>query len=344
VETGRFVTMADVAVSARASTRDVALVVAADARVAADLRHRIANVIQTSGYRPLKAIQGRLGRPLRLAIVLKTFRGDDPEANRFYAPVVSAIAQSCLKYGTKIVEARMIVDDHYGMLEVPAALTDGSCDAAFLVGAQVGGLVIEQSRAACPIVLVDGYSVGDRLDSVVTDNVAGAAMALEHLIEAGHREIALLGTEPVCYPSMQGRRTGYMATLEARGMRTHFMDTGYVLGEAVAILGVDYVKRHPSVTAVFGANDAIVVHFLQLVRDAGYRVPDEMSLVGFDDIDLASLVMPTLTTLAIDKRLMGRAGFALLAHRLEVHAAEPVHIVLMPSLIQRESVAPPNPR
>lgn len=83
---------------------------------------------------------------------------------------------------------------------------------------------------------------------------------------------------------------------------------------------------------------------MQAARDAGYHLPADISLVGFDDIDLASLVMPSLTTLAIDKALMGRAGFALLAHRLEARVSEPIEAVVMPRLIERESVVPPRDR
>ena len=335
--------MADVAASVGASSRDVALVLAADQRVAPELRRRILEALDATGYRPFEAVQAQLGRPLRLAIVLKTHRGDDPWANRFYAPIASAIAVACVKREAEIVQAAMIVDDQYNVLEIPPALTDGTCDGAFLIGMQLDVDTLEQLRAArSPLVLVDGYSAGDTLDAVVTDNVAGATMAVEHLVAAGHREIALLGTEPVCYPSMQGRRKGYADALEAHGLRPHFIDTGYVLADTAAVLGVDYIQRHPDVTALFGANDFVTVGFMQLARDAGYHLPADISLVGFDDIDLASLVMPALTTLAVDKTLMGRAGFALLAHRLEVGATEPIEAVLTPRLIERESVVPPR--
>ena len=318
--------------------------VAGDTRVPSELRERIAHAVQVSRYRPLEAIQARLGRPLRLAIVLKTYPGDDPEANRFYVPVMSAIALSCAEYGAEIVQARMSVDDLYEVTELPSAVLDGSCDAAFFIGAQINAPAAEQIGAACPIVLVDGYSPGEIVDSVVTDNIAGGTMAVEHLIAAGHREIALLGTEPVCYPSMQDRRTGYAETLAKHGLQPHFVDTGYSFSGMVSLLGLDYARRNPAVTAVFGANDAIMVEFMQLAREAGYRIPADLSLVGFDDIDLAGLVMPALTTLAIDKRLMGRAGFALLAHRLEVPTEDPIQIVLTPRLIERETVGPPRAR
>jgi LacI family transcriptional regulator len=109
-------------------------------------------------------------------------------------------------------------------------------------------------------------------------------------------------------------------------------------------MGVDYLQRHPDVTAVFSANDLVAVAFMQVARNEGFRFPTDVSLVGFDDIDLASLVIPALTSVAVDKALMGRAGFALLAHRLEVADAEPLTAFVTPQLIERESVAAPRPR
>jgi LacI family transcriptional regulator len=87
-----------------------------------------------------------------------------------------------------------------------------------------------------------------------------------------------------------------------------------------------------------------MVSFIKLARDAGLRLPADLSLVGFDDIDLASLVTPALTTLAVDKPMMGRAAFALLAHRLEEPTADPITVEILPRLVERESVVPPRNR
>jgi LacI family transcriptional regulator len=333
------VTMADLAELAGAATRDVALVIAGDPRVPAELHRSIADAIEATAYRPLQSVQAQLGRPLRLAIVFKTYGGDDPEANRFYTPIASAIALACARHGAEVVQAMMVVDDQYELVDIPEVMLGGRSDGAFVIGAQLSAQAVERVRAAtCPVVLVDGYSERDALDSVVTDNVAGARMAVEHLVDRGHRDIALLGTEPVCYPSIQARRTGYIDALEARALATHFIDASYVLTGTVAALGVDYVQRHREVTALFGANDLITVAFMETAHGAGLKIPADVSVVGFDDMDVASLAMPALTTLAIDKALMARAAFALLAHRLEALASEPLTAIVTPRLLERESV------
>jgi DNA-binding LacI/PurR family transcriptional regulator len=341
---GHSVTMADVAALAGGTPQEVALVLAADTRVPADLRQRIHNAVQNLGYRPLAAIQSGRSRPLRLAIVFKTYRGDDPEANRFYTPIASAIALACVKQGTTVAQEFMTVNDKYDLIELPQALLDGRYDAAFLVGSQLNAGSVAAIREICPVVLIDGYSHNDSLDAVVTDNGAGGRAAVEHLIAAGHRDIALLGSEPVCYPSIQGRRTGYVEALTARNLSPHYIDASYVQTDEIATLGVDYVKRNPSVSAVFGVNDLITVAFMQLARFEGIRFPTDLSLVGFDDLDIAGLVIPALTTLSVDRTQMGRAGFALMAHRLESPEADRVEAVVTPALVERDSVAAPRRR
>lgn len=336
--------MADIAADAHALSRDVALVVAADPRVPAEARNRIVDAIDAASYLPLGAVRAHLGRPLRFAIVFKSYHDDDPEANRFYTPVAATIAIACAQDDAEIRQATMSVDAQYELVEVPPALAEGVYDGAFIIGARLSAAAAERIRGICPVVLVDGYSEGELLDSVVSDNAAGAKAAVEYLVATGHRDIALIGTEADCYPSVLDRRNGYADALREHGLATHFVDASYVLTQAVAVLAVDHIQANPSVTAVFGVNDLVSVAFMQVARNAGFRFPADLSLVGFDDIDLASLVMPSLTTLAVDKALMGRAAFALMAHRLEVPTAEPVKAVVVPRLVERESVAPPRPR
>jgi DNA-binding LacI/PurR family transcriptional regulator len=338
-------TVIDVAKAAGATPRDVALVVAADQRVPAELRQRIVEAITSRNYRPLRAATARLGRPPRFAVVLKVAHGDNPGENRFYTPIASAIAHMCAAHGAEVVPRTMRVDDRFRLPDLPADICEGGCDGAFILGADLSAVAVERIRAqAPPLVLVDGYSDGSVPDSVVTDNVAGGKMAVEHLIAAGHTEIGLLGTEPVCYPSIQGRRTGYAEALAGHGLQPHYIDTPYHITDPAAIVGLNYLSQHPEVTAIFGANDVITVALMQMARDAGYEIPGDLSLVGFDDIDLASLVIPALTTMSVDRTVMGRAGFALLAYRLDVPGADQLTSVVEPRLVERESVAPPPGR
>jgi DNA-binding LacI/PurR family transcriptional regulator len=121
------------------------------------------------------------------------------------------------------------------------------------------------------------------------------------------------------------------------GLTPRYVDTPYWPPEPAALLGVTYVQAHPETTAIFCANDAVAVALLQAARQAGIDVPDQLSIMGFDDIDLAGFVSPGLTTMAVDKVGMGRIAVTLLAHRLELGKECVTQTLVRPTLVLRES-------
>ena len=190
------------------------------------------------------------------------------------------------------------------------------------------------------MVLVDAYSEDDSFDSVATDNVGGARIAVQHLVTRGHRNIAILGTEPGAYPSVLHRRKGYEQVIDEAGLAPRYIDSPYWPPEEAAAAGISYLLEHPETTAVFCANDAVAVALLHAARQAGISVPGRLSIVGFDDIDLAGFVSPGLTTMAVDKVGMGRIAVTLLAHRLEIGKDCVTQTLVRPTLVLRESTNP----
>jgi LacI family transcriptional regulator len=263
--------------------------------------------------------------------------GDAPEANRFYAPVMAGIEESCRLHRMDLMLATMPVDQHYYPIDIPRIVTNRTCDGLIVVGAHLAQATAEVLRNAPPAVLVDSYTEDDTFDSVATDNVGGARTAVEHLISRGHRNIAVLGTEPAAFPSILQRRRGYEQVMAEAGLTPRYVDTPYWPPEPAALLGVTYVQAHPETTAIFCANDAVAVALLQAARQAGIDVPDQLSIMGFDDIDLAGFVSPGLTTMAVDKVGMGRIAVTLLAHRLELGKECVTQTLVRPTLVLRES-------
>jgi LacI family transcriptional regulator len=251
---------------------------------------------------------------------------------------MAGIEESCRRHRMDLMLATMPVDQHYYPIEVPRIVTDRTCDGLIVVGAHLAQATVEILRDAPPLVLVDAYSEDDTFDSVATDNVGGAKRAVEYLVASGHREIAILGTEPGAFPSIQQRRRGYEGAVAAAGLTGHCIDTPYWPPETAAEVGVTYLRSHPEITAVFCANDAVAVALMQAARNSGMSVPDRVSIVGFDDIDLAGFVSPSLTTMAVDKLGMGRIAVSLLSHRLELEKDCVTQTLVRPQLVARQSV------
>jgi LacI family transcriptional regulator len=332
-------TLADVAAAVGLSPAAVSLALRGKQGVSEATRDRVAEVARSLGYRTPITVTRQLGKPLTIGLVIKTVQGDSPEANRFYAPVMAGIEENCRLHRMDLMLATMPVDAQYQPLEVPRIASDRTCDGLIIVGAHLPPTMAEILEQAPPAILVDAYAEDDAFDSVATDNVGGARAAVRYLIDRGHREIAILGTEPDAYPSITQRRRGYDQTMAEAGLTCRYLDAPYWHADSAAIAGVNYLRANPEVTAIFCANDAVGVALLQAMRQTGIQVPQQVSIIGFDDIDLAAFVSPALTTMSVDKVGMGRMAVTLLAHRLEVGQIGGVTQTLVrPQLVERESV------
>jgi DNA-binding LacI/PurR family transcriptional regulator len=122
------------------------------------------------------------------------------------------------------------------------------------------------------------------------------------------------------------------------GLTPRYIDVPYYEHEAAAAAAISYLCAHPSVTALFCANDLVAITFILAAKQAGIAVPERVSVVGFDDIDLAGFVSPALTTMAVDKAAMGRLAVTLLAHRIDVGEECVTSTLVRPQLIERDSV------
>ncbi len=332
-------TLADVAAAVGLSPAAVSLALRGKAGVSDATRERVAEAARSLHYRSPIPVTRQHGRPLTVGLVIKTVAGDSPEANRFYAPVMAGIEESCRMQRMDLMLATMPVDADYRPLEIPRIAIDRTCDGLIIVGVHLPPDmegILDQSP---PSILVDAYADDDAFDSVAPDNLGGARTATRYLIEKGHRNIAILGTDANAYPSILQRRLGYRQVMAEAGLEPRYIDVPYWQAESAATAGLAYLRSNPEITAVFCANDTVGVALLQTLRLAAIEVPQEVSIIGFDDIDLAGFVTPGLTTLAVDKVGMGRMAVTLLAHRLSVgKEAGVTQTLVRPQLIERDSV------
>src|SRR5450759_4393447 len=171
--------------------------------------------------------------------------------------------------------------------------------------------------------------------------MAESDAAVQHLIELGHRHIGLVGSHPEAYPSIPERRQGYMQALTDHGLRPGYFADARLSNEEAAQSAAVMLERHPEM-ALFGCNDEVAIAAMRVAKTLGRRVPDDLSVVGFDDIDLARHVSPALTTMHVDKVGLGWMAVQLLRHRFENPGSERVTAMLHAHLIVRASTAPPR--
>ena len=217
-----------------------------------------------------------------------------------------------------------------------------------------GALVVlpEESSDALERLLDDGYHfvvvdprlrLDDRIPSVSAAHMSGADQAMRHLLGLGHRRIAAI-TGPSGWIATEDRRRGYHAALAAAGIlpdpaleAESDFQIGGGLDETKALLDLPDPP-----TAIFAFNDNLAIGAIQAARQRGLRVPEDLSVVGFDDVEHATIVTPTLTTVRQPLAEMGRTAVSLLVRLLEHQRFETLHVELGTRLVVRESTAPPR--
>lgn len=337
------VTINDIARLSDVSIATVSMVLNNRPGISQDTRSRVIQAAETLGYytRPGAALN-RPARLTTLGMVVKT-SGDDavPQSNPFYSKVIMGIEEACRGYGVNLMFSTLPVDADNHPLEIPALLSSDLVDGLLLVGAfadKTIDTILERRRHT--IVLVDGYSNSGNYDSVISDNFHAAYQAVVYLIGKGHRHIGLVGGAPDAYPSLRERRNGYL-----RALKDHHLPGPYAANFNINQTKgfeetVHLLEANPQITALFGVNDDIAVSAIHAAESLGKRVPQDLSIIGYDDTLLAESARPRLTTMHVGTVSMGRAAVQLLALRLEDPDSARMTLTIHPVLVERDSVAP----
>jgi LacI family transcriptional regulator len=222
-----------------------------------------------------------------------------------------------------------------------------------LHGSTDGALIIlpQESNEELRRLLESGYRfvvldplmpLDENIPSVSAAHTSGADQAMRHLLDLGHRRIAQI-SGPHGWVATEARRRGYRAALASAGILPDPRLEVESLPEiepgreaAEALLDLD---RPP--TAIFAFNDNIAIGAIQAARARGLRVPEDLSVVGFDDVEHATIVTPALTTVRQPLAEMGRTAVSLLTRLLDRQSFETLHVELATRLVVRDSTAPP---
>lgn len=328
-------TMADVARLARVSSQTVSRVLNDYEFIRPDTRERVLQAIDRLDYRPNRAARTlATNRSRTIGVVATDYSSYGP------ATILWAVEEAARDQGYEVSVLSLRESDDRA---VQAALDR-------LAGQAVEGIVFiaPQSPSAhvpfvsyrdVPVVTVMGFA-SDNDTVVFLDSVAGSQLVTQHLIDLGHQRIAHLAGSPEFAVSWS-RIEGWRNALSAADLPAppHVTGDWTVAGGYQA--GVELLERVPDATAIYVANDHMALGLLLALHRAGRRVPDDISVVGFDDIPEAAYAIPPLTTVRQDFDEIGRQCIAAL---LEVMAGTPAHsqAPILPELIVRESTAAPR--
>jgi alanine racemase len=337
--------IADVAREAGVSKTAVSFAFNSPGRLRPETASRILEIADLLGYRP-NPVARMLTQRRTMTIGVVTPKAlsvsfSNPYFGAFAEGVALAAEQS--GYGLHFISPL------HGSLA--RAVDRATVDGVVAIGLHGSHPEVEElQRGGLPFVLVDSSALPD-LPSIDVDDEGGAKAAADHLLELGHREFLIVGVEPP--PSDRGLDPGSVTACRLRGYRTALAEAGIELADDRVVIGpatVDagfaaYVRAWAAglrPTGVLAMADATAIGVLRAVREQGLSVPRDVSVVGFDDIDLAPHVDPPLTTIHQPVRRKGEEAVRLLLGAVSGrNRGRTAHLRLNARLIVRSSTGPP---
>jgi LacI family transcriptional regulator len=334
-------TIADVARRAGVSTMTVSRVINSSGYASQDVRVRVEQAVAELGYVP-----NALARSLHvknthtLALVLTDI------SNPFFTTVARGVEDAASARGYSVMFCNTD-ESEAEELEHVRVLLQKQVDGLLLVPACCSPQSVELAgQRGTPVVVLDRRVEGAEVDTVRCDSEGGAYAVVRHLVDLGHREIAVLSGPP-----------GVSVTVDRiAGCRRALAEAGVALREDLLLAGrldqasgADLTRRalalSPRPTALFATNNFIAIGAFAALRQAGLRVPQDVSLAGFDDLPAALVIDPFLTVAVQPAYEMGRCGTELLLDRLSAGGPQGVQDIVLPAeLVVRRSTAAPAAR
>ena len=331
-------TIREIARAAGVSIATVSRVINGRPDVSPQTREAVLRVVREHGFstnRNARALSG--GRTGLVGVTLPILEA------AYFAVIVSGTAEALYEHDMRIVLCPTL-HQHEREVTLLDRLMHGTTDGAVLMLPEESNAELRAlQETGYPFVVVDPRVRLDQgIPAVSASNASGARAAVEHLLSLGHRRIgAILG--PPDWMATTERLNGYRSALAAAGVLPapdHVVESDFSIesGEAAAASLLDLPERP---TAIFGFNDNVSIGVLRAAEARGLTVPDDLSVVGFDDSEQSGLVTPALTTVRQPLAEMGRMAVSLLLRLLDRQRVEAMNIELATRLVVRESTAAP---
>jgi DNA-binding LacI/PurR family transcriptional regulator len=324
-------TLADVAARAGVSKSLVSIVMRNEPGASAETRQRILDVADQLGYHPdSRARLLRSGRSRLLGVVFGI-------QHAFHADLVTDLYTAARETGYEL--ALSAVTPNRDEKEAIAGLLQDRCEALILLGPQSPAARLAQLATRLPVIVLARGVRSAAVDVVRTADADGLRQAVDHLVQFGHRRITHIDGGQA--PGAADRRRGYRDAMHRHGIDSEMrIIPGGLTEEEGAAAARALLDDPPTAVTVF--NDRCATGVLDVFRDEGLKVPDAVSVIGYDDSRLARLAHVNLTTIAQDTTTITRLAVARALDRIERSTITQREVVVPPHLVVRGTTGPPR--
>lgn len=332
--------MRDVAERAGVSVTTVSHVINNTRAVSDTSRQSVLQAMEELDYRP-----NALARSLRRRKTTTIGMIVPDSANPFFAEIARAIEDASFAQNYSVILCNSEGDLEKQRTYTKVLVENRVAGILFVAAGVSTELVEDLCRRRVPLVVVDREVPGVKVDTVLTNHAQGGCLATQHLTDLGHRRIACITGSSEVSPSAE-RVTGYRKTLENNGLA--FDERLVVKGDFQYRSGYEATRQllqgEVKPTAIFACNDLMAVGCMSAATELGFRIPADLSVVGFDDVRLVSFTNPPLTTVCQPKVEIGRLATEMLLARMTDLDAKPRFRRLDTELRIRKSTAAPPAR
>jgi DNA-binding LacI/PurR family transcriptional regulator len=328
-------TIYDIAKQAGVSIATVSKVINETGRISAETRVRVIQIMKDLNYQPSVMASALTGKQtFTLGLLLPDL------ANPFFAEISRSIEDRAHELGFSVIICS--TDNNLEREERNISLLrQKSVDGIIIAtGIQNNALLKELKMQNYPITLIARDMPAFAVDTVLVDDFIGGHMATSHLIENGHRQIAVISEDTKVLSSRE-RIRGYLQALEEAGIASNenlIKISDFNVTSAKQVAG-DLLDSGLSPTAIFACNDLLATGVIQAARERKLSVPGDLSLVGFDNTLLATIVDPPLTTIAQPIQEMGQKAVDLIIRNIKDNASSKQRVIMLPELVIRDSVS-----
>jgi DNA-binding LacI/PurR family transcriptional regulator len=327
------VNIRDVAKKAGVSTATVSRVVNGTVPVSAQTERKVRKAIKSLGYYPnTHARTLGSGKSHMYGLIISDI------ANPFFPDIAKFFERIAVEHGQELLIANTDYQPHRMQICVQRMLERKVDGVAIMTSEMDAKLVRLLNRRGVPIVFLDTGRVGPNISNIFIDYISGIEQAMEHLVTLGHKRIAFVSGPPTL-TSARTRRTAFVSSLERKGLRfsADYMQIGNhrIDGGQSAMTRLLKLRRPP--TAVMASNDLTAIGMMRAIHAAGLDVPRDISVMGFDDIDISTFLQPPLSTIRIPRGEIAVNAFTALYSASHKHLGEGAEYRVSTELVIRQS-------
>ena len=332
-------TSQDVAKKAGVSVATVSRVLNGSPLVTESVQHKVLHAVKELNYQPNRTAQRlRAGRSQVIGLIISDIQ------NPFFTAVVRGIEDVAYRDGYSLILCNSDEDPEKEKLYINVMRSEEVAGVILASASEAAPQVDDLITYNIPVVAVDRQIADKQIDSVLAANIEGAREAVAYLIKLGHRHIGFVGL-PLTHTPGKERYEGYSLALREHNLK---LSTDLVcIADAKQQGGYEHTRdllaNQPHITALFVANNLMTLGALNAIRERGLKIPDEISVIGFDDMPWASLQQPPLTAVAQPTYELGQRAAELLLGRLKERNKPAVLEHLPTQLIVRGSTGKPRP-